>query len=120
MNQGNLACSWVKDKNGNYIHDRNVVKMTMGSCECLDKKKEEIFYVKYEFGAFYLLPKNEDTIYDKEVSTVRAITLGDLCYRRDDKGCGYEYHLPRNRLDFIEIIAINMDHEQINKDLEDK
>lgn len=98
--------SGLLDKNGVEICDGNSVVYTRKYCNCSESTKfiDYACKVKFEYGGFYLLFESQNTIYDSEVSSHIGITLSELAMRTNDHGDGYNYYLPTNKLDCIEII----------------
>lgn len=98
--------SGLLDKNDVEICDGDKVVYTKKYCNCSEAKKfiDYACKIKFEYGGFYVLWAEQDTIYDKEVSTQIGKTLSELAMFQDDHGDGYWYNLPRKKLMCIEVI----------------
>lgn len=86
------------------ICDGDIVTVNIKDCSCGHKIRVEKLKVKFEYGAFYLLRKDNESIYDKEMSTLEELTLGQLAMHYGDHGDGYSYYLPNTKLNNVRIV----------------
>jgi hypothetical protein len=98
--------SGILDRNNKQICDGDIVIYRKRHCQCefCSEYSFTRLKVKFEYGSFYLLPLNKDTIYDIECSTHELLTLAAIVMRTDDHGDGYNYYLPERKSGALEVV----------------
>lgn len=98
--------SGILDKNDVEICDGDKVVYSKKYCTCSESTKfiDHPSRIKFEYGGFYLLGEDQETIYDVECSSSLCVTLSELAMRTDDHGDGYNYYLPTNKLNCIKVV----------------
>lgn len=98
--------SGILDKNDIEICDGDKVVYSKKYCTCSEATKfiDYACKIKFEYGGFYLLWAEQETVYDSECSSSLGLTLSELAMRTNDHGDGYNYYLPVKKLGCIEVI----------------